>query len=917
MTTPLDMQPLLRTKLYPASLPAGCVSRGRLLSLLDQATNVPLTVISAPAGYGKSVLVSEWLGRIDRQSMWLSLDKTDSDVRQFLAYLSAGIQAAAKGALQSLDELLQAAELAPVQVLAANLVNGLDKLLEPLVVVLDDFDRLASNSQITELLSLWLEHPPTNLNLIIISRRGVPLPLSRLRAANQLVEIRVQDLRFSISETAAFMGAAVNIALTEKALHRLEEEIEGWPVGLRLVALMIKRLADPNVALENLSGGIPQTQDYMLQEVLAGLATDVKDCLLKSSILGRFSAELLDAVCFSGRSAASSKLDGAAFIRELSRLNLFAYSLDSYGQWYRYHHLFQFMLDSQLQLAATQDTIRDIHLRAANWFTSHGEPDEAITHYIAADESGCAADVIAQNVQDILESNRWFIVDRWLAILPEAVRLRRVDMQIAQAWVGFCKLDTELVEESLQRAEQLYEAQAAPNDLAQQFSFLRGWLAFWGGDLDRAQSLMRQAMDGFSVAPGMIAGEVRSYLSLAMAMTGKYSEALQFLAKERLAAGRAAGTPYLVRLIGGQANLCYLSGNLDGATAAVGRMRLVNRFKQHGYAVGWATYLNGLQDFSRGNFDSARAHFADAEQHINILERRVSADVLAGSVLALELSGRRQQAAKKWIVLDQFVRNYEVAECLWIVEATAARMALLNNPSSAILDWARSVAVPQASGLELMFWLINPSLTQARVLVMAGEANDIKQGLAQLDELLAQCLTFNNYCQEIAIRPLRAVALCRLGREAEALAGLSDAVILAAPGNWRQPFIELGEVVTGLLVQLETTPEHKAFVEDVLQVILAAKSGENASAPTNGSAPLIDRSATTSGVLESEGLTNRELDILECLEQRLQNKEIAAQLFISPHMVGYHLKHIYQKLDVKSRRHAVQKARAMGMLSPR
>ncbi len=245
--------------------------------------------------------MSEWLGRIDRQSMWLSLDKTDSDVRQFLAYLSAGIQAAAKGALQSLDELLQAAELAPVQVLAANLVNGLDKLLEPLVVVLDDFDRLASNSQITELLSLWLEHPPTNLNLIIISRRGVPLPLSRLRAANQLVEIRVQDLRFSISETAAFMGAAVNIALTEKALHRLEEEIEGWPVGLRLVALMIKRLADPNVALENLSGGIPQTQDYMLQEVLAGLATDVKDCLLKSSILGRFSAELLDAVCFSGR----------------------------------------------------------------------------------------------------------------------------------------------------------------------------------------------------------------------------------------------------------------------------------------------------------------------------------------------------------------------------------------------------------------------------------------------------------------------------------------------------------------------------------------------------------------------------------------------------------------------------------------
>ncbi len=225
--------------------------------------------------------------------------------------------------------------------------------------------------------------------------------------------------------------------------------------------------------------------------------------------------------------------------------------------------------------------------------------------------------------------------------------------------------------------------------------------------------------------------------------------------------------------------------------------------------------------------------------------------------------------------------------------------------------------MPQASGLELMFWLINPSLTQARVLVMAGEANDIKQGLAQLDELLAQCLTFNNYCQEIAIRPLRAVALCRLGREAEALAGLSDAVILAAPGNWRQPFIELGEVVTGLLVQLETTPEHKAFVEDVLQVILAAKSGENASAPTNGSAPLIDRSATTSGVLESEGLTNRELDILECLEQRLQNKEIAAQLFISPHMVGYHLKHIYQKLDVKSRRHAVQKARAMGMLSPR
>jgi len=903
---PVDILPLIRTKLYPPSVPEDCVPRPRLMSALDQALRVPLTVVSAPAGYGKSVMVSDWISRLDTPSAWVSLDDTESDLRQFLTCVIQAIESFAPDALAAVRELLPAVELPPLQMLFGYLINDLDHIDEPFVLVLDDFHRLNSQSPVGDLLTLLLDRPPPGMHLLIVTRRDLSIPLGRLRASNQLVEIRMRDLRFTPEEASALIFSAAHKALSDSALRHLEAEIEGWPVGLRLVALMVRQTSDPDATVQGLHGGIPQTQEYMLQEVLAGLSPEVKECLLRTSILSRFSARLIDAVCWS-RDLPSKGLDGQSFIEELEQSNLFAQSLDSQGRWYRYHHWFQGMLERQLQAEFGEHKLIELHQRAAAWFEANDEPGEAQAHLLAAGQPGAAADLVARKFLGVIEADRWFVVERWLNLLPVDVRNERSDMQIAGAWVGFCKLDIELVIAHLTSIDVLLHDSAAQLGYEAQLDFLNGWVAYWQGDLEIAQRYLGRAMGGFDVAPGMIAGELRLYVAFAMSLGGDHSGSVRFIAEQRVAAGVKSGVPYMIRILGAGAHTNYIAGDIDAAAAAADSVKALGDYHENGYALGWVAYLKGVQHFSRCELPAALQQFALGDAHLNMLERRAAVDMLATIALAQWLSGHRDAATAAHVALEQFVRNYEVDDCVWIIESVAARLALLAGDTAAALNWARTVILPEVSPVETHLWVANPAITRARVLILAGDQPDVEQGLKSLDQLLEQYRAYHNVCQIIDILPLRAVALARLGDQEQALTVLLQAVQEAAPGRWIRPFVELGEPVRELLAQLDPAEGERHFVQCALDML--ATSAAVLVANGQQLAPGFSDAA--------EGLTNRELDILELLEQRLQNKEIAARLHISPHTVGYHLKHIYQKLDVNGRRQAVQKARATGILAAR
>ena len=912
MDADLVSPPLVRTKLHPPSLPDDCISRGRLIQLLEESRSRPLVVVSAPAGYGKTVLACEWKAQLACDSAWFSVDKNDGDLHQFLTYLVICVEDVVPGALLSLTDQLDSSEMAPLPVLAASLINDLDRLRQPLVIFFDDFDRIDNDSPVFDLLSLLLERPPQGLQLVILSRRSLPLDLGRLRAAAQILEIRMRDLRFSASESAALMGAAVKTTLTESALAHLGDELEGWPVGLRLVALMIARSSDPSSAVEGLHGGIPQAQDYLFSEVLSGLDSDIRRSLLESSVLERFSAELLDRVCFIEEPG--SGLDGQSFIRALSRNNLFAFSIDSTGNWYRYHHWFQFMLQSLLLEEQGASSVRELHLRAADWFASKNETEEAVAHFLQAGEADQAADLIVQVVHRVLEKNRWQIIERWISMLPESTRAGRADVQLAYAWAAFCKLDIERVRDSVVKAEVLLDSDDRRRDLACQFDLLYGWLEFWRGNLAEAEDRLQSSLAGFPLSSGMIAGEARLYLALATGLSGEYTRAVEFLAKERASSGRDAGLAFLLRVIGGQAHLYCLSGDIDSATCAVDRMKRVRGFNQSGYSVGWAEYMHGLYDFNRGAFGPAIEHFAKGRKHIGVLERRAAVDLLAGTCLALQLAGKEQGlVTDAWEELDSFVRNYELDEFTWIVESVSARLSIQLDESDVALEWAESVIVPEVHPVEALFWICNPVETRARVLALFGRGDALSGVLEQLDKLLEGYREYHNVCRIIDIQSLRAVALSRQGELAEAQRALGEAVLLGSTSRWRRTFLELGEPVFALLSRLDVSHETASFV----QQLLGEEQGEEAVANRSRPQSIAVRVDTGNPPLDAIGddnLTNRELDILELLEQRLQNKEIAARLHISPHTVGYHLKHIYQKLAVNGRRQAVVRARAAGIL---
>jgi LuxR family maltose regulon positive regulatory protein len=377
--------PIIQTKLHAPPVPDDHVHRPRLLERLERGRDLPLTLVSAPAGYGKTMLVSRWVSTCGLPTAWLSLNEDDNNLRQFLRYVLAAVRSVFPDAAEKTRSLCDAAILPPLSVLAATLTNDLDGIDEDYVLVLDDYHCLREEP-IHGLITELLRHPPGSLHLVLITRRDPPLPLASLFAANRLGEIRLQDLRFTRPETTALLEKTVSLTVSDDALARLEREVEGWVVGLRLVTLALCQVASPEEFLKGMSGGIQRIREYLLHEVMAGRSLQMQDWLLKTSILDRFCEKLCDAVCEVDDTPGTLDLDGRQFIDALQRGNLFTISLDTQGEWFRYHPMFRQLLSEQLKRRTGPDEIATLHSRAGEWFASRDLITESIEHTLGAGE---------------------------------------------------------------------------------------------------------------------------------------------------------------------------------------------------------------------------------------------------------------------------------------------------------------------------------------------------------------------------------------------------------------------------------------------------------------------------------------------------------------------------------------------------
>ncbi len=486
--------PLLATKLHRPRLAAPLVPRPRLLAHLTAGLDQGLLLISAPAGYGKSTVVNQWLDTVDLPWAWIALDEHDSDLATFVSYLLAALRSVYPEAGQTVETLLRAPALPAPPVLADALLSDLTALPGPWLLVLDDYHAIQSLG-VHAVMQRVVQHRPAHVHLALTTRADPPLQLERLRGQRQLCELRGADLRFTAEEAALLLRQEMGAAPDVETTALLDAGTEGWAVGLHLAALTLRGQSDPAAfARKVVQSGHQLMLDYLLAEVLQGLPDDRRAVLLQTSLLDRFCAPLVDAV--QGENGPS--LPGADVVTELRRANLFLTPLDDQGTWYRYHQLFRHLLLNRLRKAYTEVEIRAMHARASAWFAREDLLDEAIAHALQADDPLQAASLVECHIHEMLDREDWRQLERWIGLLPAEMR-GRPRLLLAQAWLGFIRYQFPALVTALDSAEAALARETAqsseqPNaTLLGEIATLRAAAAFGADD---TAAMMRWAAEG-------------------------------------------------------------------------------------------------------------------------------------------------------------------------------------------------------------------------------------------------------------------------------------------------------------------------------------------------------------------------------------------------------------------------------------
>ena len=887
--------PLIQTKFCGPRVTADIVARDRLLTLMDASLECPLTMISAPAGYGKSVLVSQWLQRQKHRTIWLSLDQADSDFRQFLAYLIAAIHNEFPKTCHDTKQLISMPECPPVPVVVGHLQNDLFAITEPCSIVLDDYHQLDQSSLVHEFIEKLLQHPLPNIHIILVTRRDPALPLTRLRALNQMLEIRMEDLRFKRSEISELLCSNLDYSVNDESVTHLQSEIEGWIVGLRLVLLTLRHSKNPDDFLLSLHGGIPQIQEYLISEVLSVLSDSMRECVLKSSVLNRFCDELIEFICASDRPVAGDEnLSGSDVIGELQSRNLFAIYLDPQNQWFRYHHLFQELLQNELRKTFSAEDIANFHMRACIWFETHDFIGEAIHHALQSGDAVFAARIVERHCYSELEEDRWVVVERWLALIPEDISKQRPTILIAKALVASAAQRFDQLISFTNEAELLIADGKGSRGQEGELNFLKGIADFWGGAFEESIRYLESAKLKLESHKNVLIAEVDLHLSIVRYMSGQGELAVKEL-NERI---NDFGGIHLARRVGALAIIHLLSGNLHNVRSEAWQIRNMDSRMRTPLVDAWSYYFDACADLINLRLDRALENFQSVLSRAHLTDRRAVIDSYAGAALTQQLSGEPENANTMLENLAAFVNETDDPLNQVLMKSCQARIELLRGNRKAAIRWADSYnEAPNV--FDLFVWLESPTITRVRAYISMGSPAGLKKAQQGVDEIRAVSSSCQLTNQLMEISVLEAIILDKQGNSEQAMQVLGNAIALAEPADWLRPFVEAGPEMNDLLNRFCQLHQKSEFVSHLLEVFQSFNK-ENLQNPE----PEITRSQLPGGILAEE-LTNREIDILELLALRMQNKEIANKLFISVHTVKDHLKHIYQKLGVGNRREAV------------
>jgi len=916
--------PLLETKLHVPRGRPSLVKRPRLSERLSRGADSALTLVSAPAGFGKTTLLTEWLAGAPadgRSAAWLSLDQRDNDPALFWSYLVAALQTASPGVGAGALSLLQSPQT-PIEAVLATLLNDLSAISNDVVLVLDDYHVIDARD-VQDGMAFLLEHLPPQMHLVIASRADPALPLSRLRGRGELVEIRAADLRFTPDEAAAYLNEVMGLVLTAQDVAALEGRTEGWIAALQLAALSMQGRADLAGFIAGFAGDDRYIIDYLVEEVLQRQPDNVRSFLLKTSILSRLSGSLCDAV--------TGQDGGKPMLEALDRGNLFLVQLDDRRRWYRYQHLFGDVLRAHL-LDEQPDRIHELHLRASDWYERNGEPSEAIRHALAAEDFERAANLVELAIPAMRRSRQEATLRRWLEALPgELVKVRPV---LSVGYAGALLLGGELegVEARLEDAEQWLhttpsahvgpEASSAEMVVVddEEFRRLPGTIELYraaqalaGGDVPGTVRHARRALE-LSPEGDLRRASASGLLGLASWTSGDLEAAHRAYADCMSGLRRVGHVADTFGCAIALADIRRTQGRLGDAMRTY-EQALQLASEQGGSVLrGTADMYVGMSELHRERNDLPTAtqyllRSQELGEHLGLPQNQYRLRVAMARIreadgdlgTALDLLNEAER-----LYVSDFFPNVRP------VPALRARVWVALGRMGEALGWVREQGLSVEDDLSYLREFEH--ITLARVLLARYATEPAERSLHEATRLLERLLLAADQGARtgsvIEILVLQALARQTRGDFPAALGSLERALTLAEPEGYVRVFADEGPPMAALLSAAARVAhgEQKGIARDYARRLLAAVDKTGDSTPVRqGLAE--DRQGLV------EPLSKRELEVLRLLGTDLDGPDIARELVVSLNTVRTHTKNIYAKLGVNNRRAAVRRAEQLDLLS--
>lgn len=918
---------LLTTKLYIPPPRPNLVPRRRLIHRLDEGLRLGrrLTLICAPAGFGKTTLLSAWIAGLARPVAWLSFDESDRDPRRAAAYLVAALRTL-PGA-QTLPAPIGESFLATVSaqfeahggsLLVAEILGSLINemtALPPFALVMDDY-HLVDNPYIHEATACLLDHLPASAHLVIASRAEPPLPLARLRARGQITELTADDLRFTPEEAATFLDQVAGLGLTAEDVARLETRTEGWIAGLQMASLALQGLREPALPQEAASAFIAAfagddryIMDYLVAEVLQRQPEAVQAFLLQTSLLERLAAPLCDAV--------TGRTDGQALLEKLERHNLFIFPLDNRRRWYRYHALFAELLQHHLREQRTLQDLATLHCRAADWYEANGLAAEAIDHALKAPDTERAVRLIEQNAIETLRRNELETLLKWLGALDQDILRSRPLPLIVHAWVAIARGQFDEAEDWARAAESALAQEGWQREYLDAQGSTRRWLQ---GNIEAVHStvardaaripLALRALEALPAADALLRCVLALNLGEAYAGQGDIAASRQAF-RDAIAIGQEGGN--IISVLAAMSGLGALHARLGDLHRAAAMCEQavalgIEKGEPGGHpvpATGNAYRMLALCAYEWNDLDAALDH---ATRAVECCRRWGHFFNLMDAYTTLAHVQQRRgdaAAARQTLAAAQRVCDHAAArvrhtsmplleqEIGWaarLLEAAQAHLSLAQGDTAAAAqDLRRWLQEDTVSENDLFPYMVRPRLLIAQ--------HRYDAALPLLERALQRALAHHRIADAIAISILQARALHARGSTAQALIPLERALQLAEPGGYLRAFVDEGEAIEELLRRVVASSTCPVAPDSVARILAAFRQESRQAA---GELP--------------EPLSDREREVLRLIAANLSNQDIADTLVVSLNTVKTHIRRLYDKLGVSSRLEAVERARELALL---